>query len=133
MYLTTAEPSGCGTTANWPVQSLGANGLLISWWGLGSAAPGSTIQGFPGRKAIVGGHPARIAIRSSSFQGSGWMSSGCELIGAQRTMQVVIQQAVPGDGEWVGATVCLRGPSFAARESAIRRILSTVRFPARAD
>jgi hypothetical protein len=127
-YLTTVRPGSCPSSGA-PVQSLGAEGVVVWWWDYGFPGRTDRIGNFPGRPLTIGGRPARIATVSTHGAGTAWMPTAtCSQLGGERLMDVAIERPAPASGNWMMVTACLRGPKLAASEAAVRQMLTSVGF-----
>jgi hypothetical protein len=103
------------TTCGWPVDRLRPNGVLIAWENNGW--PGWSLASVTGKALKVGGRAGKISTARPG---------GCSAIGADETVEVVIER--PMRDNWTGFTACLRGPNLPASERAVYALLTSTRF-----
>jgi hypothetical protein len=105
---------GTVTSCGLPVRRLRPGGVLLVWQvnGIPAMAFG------PGARIRVGGHPAtRVVTRSGT----------CKKIGADRTMEVVVETSPP-PSPFTYLTACLRGPNLAQNERRVDALLASTRL-----
>jgi len=130
-FLTNAPSGRCPTysrNASWyqpPVRRLGVDGVLVEWWNVGLEGMGTTLADVPGRKATIGGFPARV---ETARNGAGVRETNpaCKWVGGLAKV-VTIQWPAMGDG-WLMVTGCFRGPNLSANEAAFSRMLTSLRL-----
>jgi hypothetical protein len=120
VYLSTqpvhdpCSTQGNETTCGFPVDRLKPGGVLVIWQTYGIPAMGLG----PGQRIRVGGHPATYSDKPGGQ---------CRRIGADRTIQAVVQTSPP-PAAFTYLTACLRGPGAAKNARSVRALLASTRF-----
>ena len=102
------------TSCGLPVRRLAPGGVLAIWQESGIPA----VRLGPGARVRVDGHPATRVVTSSG---------ACKKIGADRTIQVVIETS-PTPSPLTYFTACLRGPNLAQNERRVDALLASTRL-----
>lgn len=112
------QGTGSGMTCAYPIDRLGADGVLVTWSENGS--PAWTFKSFreaAGRRTTIGGRPAKVLIGTSGRT--------CASIGADELIEVVVPN---GRYNWYEMDACIRGPNLGAAEAQVTAMLRTVQF-----
>ncbi len=124
-FLTNAPSAVCPTypkNESWyqpPISRLGVDGVLVEWWTLDPLSA-TSLAGVPGRRATLGGFPARV--QTVPTRGPTW-AWACRAVGGVGKLVWIDER-----GNWIMVTGCFRGPNLTANETAFRRMLTSVRF-----
>ncbi len=103
-----------------PVRELNADGVLAQW-GFGGR-PGWSLSDAPGESIRVGGRPAKLAVIAT-----GPYADSCHQLGGDKVMNAWIARRAPHN--YYAMIACLRGPALDSLEHAVRKMLSSARFP----
>jgi hypothetical protein len=127
--LTTARPaaphrSSCAKFKH-PRVRLGRDGLSVSWGTFGMPVRGRVAR-FPGQATTIGGQPARIEVVSAN-RSARWLRSDCPRMSGRRALWIAIEAPQAADNVFL-VSACIRGPDLTPGESAVRRMLDSVRF-----
>jgi hypothetical protein len=117
--VTTAEVGGTKVSCGWQVSKLEAEGVAAKW--LGGDRPGWNIGAVPGKVMVIGGRRARFSIATT-----GPLYGACHDIGGEEVVTAWIGRRARGFYAFIA---CARGPGLPQRESEIRLLLKSVRFP----
>jgi hypothetical protein len=117
--VTTQEGSGTKVSCGWQVSKLEAEGVAAKW--LGGDRPGWNIGSVPGKVMRIGGRPARFSIATT-----GPLYGACHDIGGEEVVAAWIGRRARGFYAFIA---CVRGPGMPQRESDIRLLLKSVKFP----
>ena len=129
IYLSTASPqdpcvttqvgSGTKVSCGWQVSNLEPDQVAARW--VGGDKPGWKLGSVPGRPMMIGGRPARFSIATT-----GPLYDACHDIGGGEVLTALIDRRARGFYAFIA---CARGPGLPQRESEIRLLLKSVRFP----
>jgi hypothetical protein len=129
-YLTNAPSAACyldppgQSSSRPPAIRLAEDGVLVRWWAYAFPNP----PNFVGRRATIGGMPARIGPMLHGIFRPAQLTSGCDAVGAAAAQLVKIERPGAGSGDPLYVTACFRGPNLSANAAAFRRMLASVRF-----
>jgi hypothetical protein len=117
--VTTQEGTGTKVSCGWQVSKLEPEEVAARW--LGGDRPGWKLGSVPGRPMGIGGRPARFSIATT-----GALYDACNDIGGDEVLSAWIDRRARGFYAFIA---CVRGPGMPQRESEIRLLLKSVRFP----
>jgi hypothetical protein len=117
--VTTQEGSGTKVRCGWQVSKLEPDQVAARW--VGGDKPGWKLGSVSGRPMMIGGRPARFSIATT-----GPLYDACHDIGGGEVLAAWIDRRARGFYAFIA---CARGPGLPQRESEIRLLLKSVRFP----
>ncbi len=104
-------PDSQGQACDWPLTSLSANGVLVTWWTTRILLP------FPsfGDPIVVNGKGTRLQVELP----------GCAAIGADEAISVLVPIGASSTLSNIEVGACLRGPDLATTEAQVRSMLAS--------
>lgn len=117
--VTTQEGSGTKVSCGWQVSKVEPEQVAAQW--LVGNRPGWKLGSVPGRPMRVGGRPARLSIATT-----GPSYNECHDIGGDEVITAWVDRRARGFYAFIA---CVRGPGMSQRETDIRLLLKSVKFP----
>jgi hypothetical protein len=105
-------PDARGRACDWPLTSLSANGVFVTWGTTRILVPLPSA----GEPIAMNGATTRLQIERPG---------GCAAIGAEETISVLVPIGQPTPLSNVAMVACLRGPDLATAEAQVRAMLAS--------